>query len=101
MKARLRFHQKITLIRSASLEVAIAEIKVLEVPQSAHYPEGLKYSLFLVLKEDGQVLLGFDNHKPKGPHMHLGKEERPYDFTSMEQMVEDFWRLARKEGFEP
>ncbi|MBI4090788.1 MAG: hypothetical protein HY422_02080 [Candidatus Komeilibacteria bacterium] len=88
-----------TLVHGKTLEVAVAELKVIEVPASAHYPDGFKFSMFLVLKESGQVLVGFDNHKPKGPHLHLHGSEALYDFKSVGELVEDFWRFVRKEGF--
>lgn len=72
---------------------------MLEVPKSTYYPEGLKYSLFLVLKESGDVLVGFDNHKPKGPHLHLRGHEEPYEYVNEEKLVDDFWDLVGKEGF--
>jgi len=43
---------------------------------SEKYPAGRKFSLFLVAQ--GEVLVGLDNHKPKGPHLHLGKDERRF-----------------------
>lgn len=82
-----------------SLEVAIAEIKVWNVPCSVHYPEGLKYSLFLVSRESGQVILGFDNHKPKGPHLHYQGKELTYLFLGIDQLIDDFWKRTEKEGF--
>ena len=88
-----------TLVHNRSTEIAVAELKVWDVPRSAHYPEGLKYSLFLVSKESGLVIVGFDNHKPKGPHLHHEGKELSYLFRGIEQLIEDFWRFAEKEGF--
>ena len=99
MKARIRFHSKLTLVHGTTFDVAVAELKIIEVPKSIHYPEGLKFSMFLVLKESGRVLVGFDNHKPKGPHLHMHGRELAYKFEGAEQLVEDFWRSVRKEGF--
>lgn len=100
MKAILRFHSKVTLIHSGSGDPAIAELKVWEVPRSDHYPEGLKYSMFLVRSGDGQIIVGLDNHRPKGPHAHVGREERPYRFEGTDKLVEDFWRIVELEGYE-
>ena len=97
--ATLLFHSKVQVIHRSSEEVAVAELKVWEVPVSTHYPEGRKFSLFLVWKEAGEVIIGFDNHKPKGPHLHkLGREET-YEFKDEGQLIEDFWSLVRMEGF--
>ena len=78
----------------------MAELKVWEVGVSSHYPDGIKYSLFLVQPESGTVLFGMDNHKPKGPHLHVNGREEPYSFTTAEDLIEDFWRLAAKRGYQ-
>ena len=99
MKARLVFHEK-RLVWSPSLNSAgVVELKVWEVPRSQKYPVGRKFSLFLVTQ--GEVLVGVDNHKPKGPHLHLGPAEFPFHYTDDEQLLKDFWDLVRKAGFEP
>lgn len=99
MKATIRFHRKITLIRDRFPEVAIAELKVWSVSRSDHYPDGVKYSLFLVSKESGRIIVGVDNHKPKGPHLHYEGREYRYDFRGVENLIEDFWSRVEKEGF--
>jgi hypothetical protein len=99
VKATLQFQRKVTLIHARSTEVAVAELKVWNVPHSAHYPEGLKYSLFLVAKQSGRVIVGFDNHKPKGPHLHHEGKELLYAFSNVDTLVEDFWNWVKKEGF--
>ena len=45
--------------------------------------------------------MGIDNHKPKGPHLHLGDQEVAYDYRGDERLLNDFWDLVRKAGFEP
>jgi hypothetical protein len=49
----------------------------------------------------GEVVIGIDNHKPKGPHLHLGNKELPYTYQDEEILLIDFWDLVRKAGFEP
>jgi hypothetical protein len=99
MKARPVFHEK-RLVWSPSLNSAgVVELKVWEVPRSEKYTAGRKFSLFLVVQ--GEVLVGVDNHRPKGPHLHLGKKERPFRYTDDDQLLKDFWELVRKAGFEP
>jgi len=97
MKATLLFHEKRILQNETTGELAIAELKVWRIPKSEHYPAGRKFSLFLVA--GGKVLVGMDNHKPKGPHLHLGSEEVPYSYSTDDQLLVDFWDLARKAGF--
>ena len=55
------------------------------VPPSTH---GFKYRLVYVL--DGVRVAGFGNERGKGDHCHLDGAERPYTFTSLDQLVEDF-----------
>jgi Family of unknown function (DUF6516) len=39
---------------------------------------------------EGVRLVGFDNERGKGDHCHVRGTERPYNFTSVSQLVEDF-----------
>ena len=99
MKARVVFHEK-RLVWSTSLaRVGIAEVKVWEVPRSVDYPEARKFSLFFSV--EGEVLVGIDNHKPKGPHLHIHGEERPFETVGEGRLLAAFWDLVRQEGFEP
>lgn len=97
MKATLLFHEKRILENGISGDLAIAELKVWQIPKSKDYPAGRKFSLFLVAS--GKVLIGIDNHKPKGPHLHLGAEEVPYGYSTDDQLISDFWDMVRKAGF--
>jgi hypothetical protein len=97
--ATLLYHSKILVVHGSSESVAISELKIWQVPSSLYYPEGRKFSVFLVWKESGEVILGFDNHKPKGPHLHKNGREESYKFKDSEQLIEDFWSLVRMEGF--
>lgn len=97
--ALLLYHSKIQVIHGDSEEVAVAELRVWEVQKTAHYPEGRKFSAFLVWKESGEVILGFDNHKPKGPHLHKHGSEEPYEFEGEAKLIDDFWRMVKMEGF--
>ncbi|MBI2740210.1 MAG: hypothetical protein HYX38_27145 [Rhodospirillales bacterium] len=55
------------------------------VPPSQH---GFKYRAAYVV--NGERIVGFDNERGKGDHMHGGGEEKPYTFTTADQLVEDF-----------
>ena len=99
MKAKLLFHEK-RYVSDRAGEIAIAEIRVWKIPVSKDYPSGLKFSLFLV-KADATVILGIDNHKQKGPHIHFGKREQPYPFVDTSELLADFWDYVRDEGYEP
>jgi hypothetical protein len=99
MKAEPFLREKRILTHRASGALAIAELKIWRVPKSKDYLMGVKFSLFLV--SGGQVLIGMDNHKPKGPHLHLGEQELSYLYRDEKGLLQDFWDLARKAGFEP
>jgi Family of unknown function (DUF6516) len=70
---------------------ATLEMKIYVVPSpvrgSRHQ---LKYSLFY--GKDGVRLVGYDNEKPKGDHRHYGIVEKPYKFSTVDQLVADFIR---------
>jgi len=68
----------------------VVELKVWRVPKSEDYPEGFKYSFYAVFGK--QVLVGYDNHKPKGHHRHFEGEESVYEFSTLEKLREDFQR---------
>ncbi len=93
------FHSKVHLIHKNTDRVAIAELKVWQVPKNRNFPEGIKYSLFLVDQKTGEVVIGFDNHKPKGHHMHVGEQEQLYSFRNSEQLIDDFWSAAEERGY--
>jgi hypothetical protein len=99
MKATLVHHEKRLISHKSTGEIGIAELKVWNVPKSKTYRQGLKYSLFLVVH--GEVIIGMDNHHPKGPHLHLGNQELPYELNGIPELIKDFWDLSRKAGFSP
>lgn len=55
------------------------------VPPSAH---AFKYRLVYVL--NGKRIVGFDNERGKGDHCHLDGNEHAYNFTTLDQLIEDF-----------
>jgi hypothetical protein len=56
------------------------------VRPSAH---DLKYSLFY--GRPGLREVGYDNERGKGDHRHFQGIETPYLFSSVEQLMADFW----------
>jgi len=99
MSASLVYHSKVTLVHRRTETVAVAELVVWRVPKSQHFPEGLKYSLFLVNRVTGKTLIGYDNHKPKGHHVHVGDTERAYDFKDIDTLINDFWSNVEEQGY--
>ena len=67
----------------------VLEQAIHAVPLDNRYPDGVKYSLiFLDTKTGDRVLM--DNHHPKGPHVHQGKAEIPYEYIDDEKLLTDF-----------
>jgi hypothetical protein len=84
-KASVVLHQKLAL-RSGLL----SERKIWRVGSTDRYPLGIKYRLALVNPKAHEVILLYDNHWPKGPHVHWGAKERSYEFVSVETLLKDF-----------
>src|SRR5689334_7954591 len=97
MTASRVFHQKVTLEHNNGKRLAIFEMVVWRIPKSKDFPEGLKYRAWL--SENGETIFGFDNHKPKGPHLHVGETEIGYLFRSFEELLNDIRVMIEKEGF--
>jgi hypothetical protein len=67
-----------------------ADIVIWQVPSPvAGSPHTFKYRLAFIA--DDVCVLRFDNETGKGDHKHVGTEERPYVFISLQQLVNDFW----------
>ena len=67
----------------------IVEVKAWEVPLSAVRPEGLKYSM-VYIDANGRRILGYDNAEGKGHHRHMGDDEAPFKFESLEALMLQF-----------
>jgi hypothetical protein len=84
MKARLLYHHKAKVHGRYILELTIYKVGV-----SSRYKEGFKYRLVCVdIDSDNRVL--FDNHHPKGHHIHINNKQRPYAFRTVDSLVTDF-----------
>jgi hypothetical protein len=74
-------------------------------------PHGISYALVLRPKDGGRPWLRFDNShavdevgRGYGPkrathdhwHRTAGDKGRPYNFTTVSQLLEDFWREVRR-----
>jgi hypothetical protein len=84
MRAILVYHD-----RQVLPDGAIVEMKIWEVPRSvigsAHR---LKYSLFYGMP--AQRLIGYDNERGKGDHRHYRDRTERYEFTTPENLIDDF-----------
>jgi Family of unknown function (DUF6516) len=68
---------------------SIVEIVIWELteplPPSLHR---YKYRLYFGI--GGESRIRYDNERGKGDHRHVGNKEFQYNFTSVEQLLEDF-----------
>lgn len=84
MKAEL-----ITRFKSVAEDGGVTELVVWRVPQPVS-PSGHGYKYRAVYVVDGVRVIGFDNERGKGDHCHLHGRELPYNFTTVDALVEDF-----------
>jgi len=89
VKAELLFHQRIDYDDGAIVEMVLWRVPV-PVPPSKH---GLKYSLFY--GRPGIREVSYDTERGKGDHRHFRGAETPCTFSSVEQLVVDFWSDVR------
>lgn len=84
MKANLRFYSK-----DFHEGRYIVELSVHDVGVSEKYPDGVKYGLICFDQETEEFVL-FDNHHPKGPHIHIDGKELSYEYVDDESLLNDF-----------
>jgi hypothetical protein len=84
MNATLLISEKSVDAQGGTLQIVIWKVPQLVSPTM----HGFKYRL--VYARDGRRIVGFDNERGKGDHMHLGDKELPYQFHSVAQLLEDF-----------
>lgn len=98
MKAKLIYRRKI-----ADTAGNIQEMVIWKLPhKTSDRPHGIKYRCYYG-NDSGHCIVRYDNEAGKGDHKHIGDEEEPYQFTSVEQLMRDFlrdiyiYRLSRRE----
>jgi hypothetical protein len=61
---------------------------------SEHAPHGYIYQLHCGTRT-GATLIRFDNETGKGDHIHEGNAQRPYIFSTLTQLLNDFAAAIR------
>lgn len=84
-KSSLIMHEKLALVSGL-----VSERKIWRVKDVNRYPQSFKYRLVLANPKTHEVILLFDNHWPKGPHIHWSGRERPYNLLGLEKLIQDF-----------
>jgi hypothetical protein len=90
MKAELLYRRRIDYEDGAIGEIVLWSVPE-PVPPTTH---GFKYSLFYGYP--GMREVGYDNERGKGDHRHYRGVEEPYSFTTVEQLMADFWTDVRR-----
>ena len=90
--------KKIVSSKTRYPDGSIMEIHIWQLPQpTADRPHGFKFRLNYSLP-DGSTLVRFDNERRKGDHKHIKSVEMPYEFSSPEQVINDFRADILKHG---
>jgi len=85
MNAKLMLNERHALNEVSFVEMVIWRLPA-PLPGSGH---SFKYRLALVV--NGSCVLRYDNETGKGDHKHTGEKEIPYDFSSPQALLNDFW----------
>lgn len=85
MKATPLLNQRLVIDENAFVQMVVWQVPE-KVEGSDH---DYKYRLALIM--DGECVLRFDNEAGKGDHLHIGEDEKEYPFTSLDQLIADFW----------
>jgi Family of unknown function (DUF6516) len=77
--------------RRVIAENAFVEMMVWRLPRPVR-GSAYRFKYRLALVEMGVCVLRYDNEAGKGDHRHIGAVEKPYEFTTPEALLDDFWR---------
>lgn len=68
----------------------IVEAVIWQRPQATpDRPHGLKYRLYC--GHGGKCIVRYDNERGKGDHIHYGKLEKSYRFSTVHRLILDFY----------
>lgn len=84
MKAVPLLQRRVVLAPDAFVELVVWRLDK-PLPPSSH---PFKYRLAYVVA--GECVVLYDNERGKGDHRHFGTAERPYAFSTPDQLLADF-----------
>jgi hypothetical protein len=89
----MQYMQAILLARAMEFHDggSTIEIVVWELPKPL-LPSAHQYKYRLYYGSGGVTRVRYDNERGKGDHRHLGDREESYNFSTLEQLLEDFRR---------
>lgn len=79
----------LTRFKDITDDGGVIELVVWRVPQPVP-PTSHGYKYRGLYSVNGVRVVGFDNECGKGDHCHRGGRQRPYRFTTVDALVEDF-----------
>jgi hypothetical protein len=79
----------ITRFKDITAEGGVIELVVWRVAEPIA-PSIHPFKYRAVYAVGGVRLVGFDNERGKGDHWHLRDQERAYEFSTVEKLIEDF-----------
>lgn len=85
MKAKEIFQRRIVLSENSFAELVAWELSTPVRGSLHHY----KYRLAFIV--DGVCVIRYDNEAGKGDHKHIGTQEIACTFTTINQLVADFY----------
>jgi len=85
----------ITRTRDTYPDGSVIEMVIWQVPTPVP-PTTHGYKYRLVYVRNGERIVGFDNERGKGDHMHLDGQEIAYTFTGIDQLIADFNHEVKK-----
>ena len=86
MDAELLYRERLVIADDCFIEIIVWRLP-LPLKGSIHR---FKYRLALIVA--GTCVLRYNNEAGKGDHRHWADTEQPYDFTTPQQLLADFWR---------
>ncbi len=90
MKAELIEHTKVIDELGNTIEMKLWSLPA----TSEDRPFGYKYSLVYIVND--VRIIGYDNAEAKGDHRHVRGNERPYKFTDIRKLIQDFYRDIKR-----
>ncbi|KXF74853.1 hypothetical protein ATN84_21740 [Paramesorhizobium deserti] len=86
---------KITELKNVQADGSSIQFVIWKLPTPVSpTTHGFKYRMVYI--RHGERVVGFDNERGKGDHMHLDGQEFPYRFTTLDQLIEDFMAEVEK-----
>lgn len=77
----------------------IVEMQIYRLPRpDNHRPHGLHFRLYFGRADECLVL--YDTHTGKAAHRHLENVEEPYEFTTVDALLDEFQQECARRGWD-